>query len=120
MGDADWTRQVIAGLIDNAIRHSPEGSRIRLELDAGGDTLTIAVTDEGTGISRPDQARLFERFERGSAIGDGFGIGLALARWVVEAQGGAIGVTSPAPPLSDPARGPGSRFHFTLPRVDAR
>jgi signal transduction histidine kinase len=85
--DADPERlhQVVANLLANAVRHSPPAGRVCVSARPG---LTIAVDDEGPGI--PDHAaeRVFERFERGR---DGeTGLGLAIARWIVEAHGGTI------------------------------
>lgn len=120
-GDADWTRQVIAGLLDNAIRLSPEGARIRLDCAVDGTEASVTVTDEGPGVADDLKPRLFQRFTRGQApeSGLGFGIGLALAHWVMETQGGRIACQSPAPvALSDPPKGPGATFRLTLPREE--
>ncbi|MDT8343272.1 MAG: HAMP domain-containing sensor histidine kinase, partial [Thermohalobaculum sp.] len=117
-GDRDWTRQVVAGFLENAIRLSPEDGRIRLDLahNAGGGAV-LSVTDEGPGIAAAERERIFERFARGAdQRGNGFGVGLALARWVVERQSGRIEVRSPAPrPVGPDARGPGAEFRLCLP-----
>ncbi len=122
LGDADWVRQVIGGLLDNAIRHSPEAGRIALRLsqgEAGGHRLS--VVDEGPGIPEEDRPRLFERFARGrqAAPGEGFGVGLSLARWVIECHSGEIEIESPArlPVGPDPA-GPGTAVVVRLPAAD--
>ncbi|MFK8252142.1 sensor histidine kinase [Ancylobacter terrae] len=95
--DREWLRQVIEGLVDNAVRHSPPGQPIRIEADAEGDSAVIRVVDRGRGIPRDELPHVFERFWRGgdgSREGAGFGIGLALAKWIVERQDGGIEVES--------------------------
>jgi len=96
-GDRDWSRQVIAGLIENATRHSYEGGVILIALGSRDGMLTLSVTDEGGGVPPDQQGRVFERHVRGRTTGLGFGVGLALARWIMERQGGRIDLISPAP-----------------------
>lgn len=89
--DPDWIRQVLAGLLENAAKYAGRGASVTLApaLTAEGATLTVA--DDGPGLAPPDLARVFDRFARGEGEGrSGFGVGLALARWVVEAHGGRI------------------------------
>ncbi|MEL7470279.1 MAG: HAMP domain-containing sensor histidine kinase [Pseudomonadota bacterium] len=98
-GDPDWCRQVISGLIENALKKSPPGAVIEISCsDAGGGTM-VTVLDEGTGIPDGELEGVFGRFTRGTrdASGSGFGVGLALARWVIERQGGSIVLQSPIP-----------------------
>lgn len=109
-GDGDWSRQVVAGVLENAIRHSPEGAVVTVALGARGDKITAVISDEGDGVPEADQSRVFERGVRSSRRGLGFGIGLALAAWVMEQQGGAIALASPIRP--DPDR-PGTRVTLT-------
>ena len=95
--DADWLRQVIEGLIANAVRHTPPDGAVRLDVHASRDgSAEILVADDGAGIPEADLPRIFERFYRGAdqKEGSGFGIGLALARWVVERHGGEIAIDS--------------------------
>lgn len=121
--DRDWTRQVVAGLLDNAIRHAPQGGRIRVAVSPEGCRHgAVSVADEGPGIAPEDLGRIFERFARGGSAdgapgaGRGFGVGLALARWVAERQSGSVEALSPAPePVACDARGPGARFRLILP-----
>jgi len=95
--DADWLRQVLEGLIANAVRHTPAGGAVRLDVRAARDgSAEILVADDGGGIPEADLPKIFERFYRGGdqKEGTGFGIGLALARWVVERHGGEITIDS--------------------------
>jgi signal transduction histidine kinase len=93
-GDPERVHQVVANLLDNAIRHSPPDGRVWLSAHADRDVTTIAVTDEGPGIPPHEAERVFERFYRTdgarSARAGGTGLGLAIARWIVDAHGGAI------------------------------
>jgi len=87
-GDPERVHQVVANLLDNAVRHSPHDGRVWLSAHAGDAGAVIAVADEGPGIPDGQAERVFERFERGGS--GGTGLGLAIARWIVEAHGGAI------------------------------
>jgi signal transduction histidine kinase len=104
---------VIAGVLDNAIRHSPAGAAIEVAVAPAGAKIALTVTDEGEGVAEPDIDRIFERHVRGHSRGLGFGVGLALARWVMERQGGAITLRSPVSATG--ARGPGTRVELTFP-----
>ncbi|WP_417604273.1 HAMP domain-containing sensor histidine kinase [Primorskyibacter flagellatus] len=117
VADANWMRQVVVGLVRNAVRHARDGEIVRLVPIDEPQSVGIAVVDHGPGVPPSDIAGLFERFRRGrSPEGQGFGIGLALARWVVEAQGGTIRMQSPLP--SDDAGGHGTKVSVRLPRKD--
>ena len=108
-GDRMRLRQLATILTDNAIRHGPAGSHVRVVLrprDKGGATL--AVEDQGPGIRPEDRARVFDRFWRApGASAGGTGLGLAIAHWVVERHGGTIEVAD--------APGGGARFEVRLP-----
>jgi signal transduction histidine kinase len=92
--DPERVHQVVANLLDNAVRHSPPGGRVWLSAHADNGVTTIAVADEGPGIPPHEAARVFERFYRTdaarSAHAGGTGLGLAIARWIVDAHGGEI------------------------------
>jgi signal transduction histidine kinase len=94
-GDPERLHQVVANLLDNAVRHSPPEGRVWLSAHAAthGRT-TIVVADEGPGIPPDEAERVFERFHRTDAAratrDGGTGLGLAIARWIVDAHGGAI------------------------------
>ncbi|WP_158306627.1 sensor histidine kinase [Polymorphum gilvum] len=94
-GDADWLRQVIGGLLENAIKYAGANCRISIVLTAREDAAELWVRDDGPGLEPRLQERVFERFARGDAGGRGFGVGLALARWIVEDHGGRIRLVSP-------------------------
>lgn len=104
--------QVFDNLMSNAIKFSPKGSRIRVGMTAGAETVRVAVTDEGPGIADDEIDRLFGELERLSARPTGgepsTGLGLAIVKKVVEAHGGSVGVTS--------REGHGATFYFDLPR----
>ncbi len=108
LADPERVQLALANLVANAIRHTPRGGHVSVACSASGDAARLEVKDDGEGIAPEHQARLFDRFyqipgrERGGA-----GLGLTLAREIVTAHGGTIGVES--------TPGHGSRFFFTLP-----
>ena len=99
--------QVIVNLLSNAIRHSPEGGRIRLTFARTLGTASVSVSDEGPGIAAADQQRIFERFERAHPKEGGTGLGLAISRRLARSMGGDVTLES--------APGEGARFTLTLP-----
>jgi signal transduction histidine kinase len=121
--DADPARlhQVLANLLDNAARHSPPGSTVRLTGRADGDLVVFDVADEGAGIPSEQRDRMFERFTRGErAGGGGTGLGLAIARWVVQMHGGTIRVVDrPAGCLLRVSLPAGATAHPESKTVDA-
>ena len=114
--DADAIGQALANLIDNAVKFSDAGKSIRIDVRLRGEHLTVTVTDDGIGIPRVEQARIFDKFYRvgrGDTQGRrGSGVGLALVRHIMEAHGGRVTVDS------EPGRG--SRFTLWLPRTGSR
>lgn len=113
--DREWLRQVIEGLIDNALRHGAPLSMITVDAHEALGEVCIVVADDGRGIPPAARAGLFQRFARGSASAahSGFGLGLSLAEWVVTQHGGRI-------TLGDNDDGgdvrAGTRVTITLPR----
>ena len=109
-GDRDRLAQVVDNLISNAIKYSPAGSTVGVRLTPGDDSALLTVTDSGIGIAEDDRERVFEKFfrasEAASATG-GTGLGLAVAREIVESHGGEIAV--------DSKHGRGSTFSVKLP-----
>ena len=101
--------QVLLNLIENAAKYTPQGTPITVGARRVPDGIEIFVKDEGPGIPREHQARLFEKFYRAPSTiaASGTGIGLAISKGLVEAHGGRIAI--------DSAPGEGATFHFTLP-----
>jgi signal transduction histidine kinase len=99
--DPERIHQVVANLIDNAVKHSPPHGRVTVKARRGPqpESLVLEVQDEGPGIPRSEWHRVFERFNRGAVTrphgpgsDGGTGLGLAIARWAVDLHGGRIGV----------------------------
>ena len=111
LGSADYTmvEQVVTNLLENASRHSPPGARIVVTASVAGDHIEVSVTDAGSGVDPHDIERLFRPFEHGPESRSS-GLGLAICKALVEAQGGTIGVES-----ADGDHRSGSRFSFTIP-----
>ena len=110
-GDRARIEQVLVNLLDNAVKYAPGGGRVRVTGARVGREVVLGVEDEGIGIPPDQQALLFERFFRADNVSgrkfQGFGLGLYLARAIVEQHGGRMRVESEV--------GVGSRFSFTLP-----
>ena len=104
-------RQLVENLVENAVKYSPRGTDVDVEVWREGDHARIAVRDLGIGIPRQDLARLFERFHRGSNVDDrrfaGLGLGLYICRQIVEQHGGRIWAES--------TLDQGSTFHVEVP-----
>ena len=92
--DADPARlhQVVANLLDNALRHGPPGEPVVVTARGDGGGLLLEVADRGPGIPHSQRSAVFERFTAGSARDGSTGLGLAIARWVVDLHGGTIAV----------------------------
>jgi signal transduction histidine kinase len=96
-GDPVLLRQVMIGLLSNACAYTPAPGTVTLRASRGAeDSVTIEVQDTGKGIPPDEQERVFERFYRGSGIleGEGFGLGLSIAKRMVDVMGGQIGLRS--------------------------
>jgi two-component system sensor histidine kinase BaeS len=87
--DAVRMRQVLANLLANSLRYSPAGSTIRVTCESQGGNIQLTIQDEGPGIAPNDLEHVFERFYK-SADSGGMGLGLAIAKHLVEAHGGSI------------------------------
>ena len=114
IGDADRLAQVLTNLVRNAINYTPEGGVVSVRLSAADDHIQIAVSDTGLGMSADDLQHIFERFYRADSSRTrdtgGFGLGLSIARELVEAMGGSVSATSQP--------GLGSTFWITLRRAE--
>ena len=113
--DRDRMRQVADNLVSNALKYTPRGGRVSVRLRPDGERVELAVRDTGIGIDAPDRDRLFTRFFRARQAAErniqGVGLGLSIARSIVESHGGRIEV--------DSQPGEGSVFRVRIPRDDA-
>jgi NtrC-family two-component system sensor histidine kinase KinB len=110
--DRERVELVLSNLVGNALKYTPRGGRVEITAVEGEGSVRFEVKDSGPGIAPEYHERIFEKFFRvPGAPSGGVGLGLYLAREIVEAHGGRIGVES-APEL-------GSRFWFTVPRASA-
>ncbi len=103
--DSEKIKQVIDNLLYNAYKFSPTGEKITVTARDSEDEVLVEITDKGPGIPEEEQTRLFEKFYKGK-LSTGAGLGLTIARAIVEAHGGRISVRSEI--------GKGSTFYFTL------
>ncbi|MBA2722202.1 MAG: response regulator [Methylibium sp.] len=116
LGDAERLIQVVANLLNNAVKYTSERGKIALNVRADDATVRITVADNGAGIAPDLLPHLFQLFSQGRRTVDrsqgGLGIGLALVKTLVELHGGSVSAQSPGPQL-------GSTFTVTLPRIEA-
>ncbi|MBO7132161.1 PAS domain-containing protein [Candidatus Saccharibacteria bacterium] len=111
--DLNFVREILDNLVDNALKYTPEGGSVYVNVRGDGDRVLINVTDTGIGISADDLAHIFQKFYRADnsdtrTIG-GTGLGLYLVKQRVEAMGGKVWAES--------AFGEGSTFYVSLPRI---
>lgn len=107
-GDAEALRHVLTNLVENAVKYSPPGSPIDVQLERGGTEVVVRVTDHGPGIPEDEIGEVFERFRRAERTkSGGVGLGLYIVRTLVQAHGGRVWVTS--------TPGEGTTFHVALP-----
>ena len=114
MAKADQIFPVFRHLIDNALRHTPAGGAIYLDIEPLPDSLRVSVSDTGVGIAPEHLAHVFERYWRAqdaqsTTPGPSAGLGLAIVKRILELHGSVIRVTS--------KRAGGTRFDFSLARV---
>lgn len=116
-GDPDRLQEVLANLLENALRHTPAGGEVTVSAACSKDTVRLVVTDTGEGIAAEHLPRIFERFYRvdsgRSRAQGGSGIGLAITRALIEAHGGRISAQSASADA-------GSTFTITLPTEPIR
>lgn len=108
--DNKWTQEALFNILDNAVKYSPENTKIAVTVSAFEMFACIAVSDKGIGISEEELPRIFGRFYRGQNVREqnGVGIGLYLCRQIIEGQGGYI--------TTESTEGNGSVFKIFLPR----
>jgi two-component system NtrC family sensor kinase len=108
-GDPAQLRRAITNLVDNAIKYSPEGQRVQIDISTGPDSVLIKVCDHGMGITPADLPHIFDKFYRGrgSSEADGIGLGLTLVQAITKQHGGQVWVES--------QNGNGSTFSLRLP-----
>ena len=108
--DRKWTAEALGNLVDNAVKYTPSGGRIRVSAKAYEMFVCIEVADDGMGIEEEETAKIFQRFYRSQQAADekGVGIGLYLTREIIREQGGYVKVAS--------RPGAGSVFSVFLPR----
>jgi signal transduction histidine kinase len=113
MGDSEWLRRAIDAMLDNAIKFSPNGGEVVTHVTYQSGQVQLAISDQGVGIPADQMDRVFTRFERvqrdGQHLFDGVGLGLPVARQIVEQHGGTMEVQS--------VEGEGSTFVMRLPVV---
>ena len=113
VGNTRRLSEVLLNLLDNAIKYNRDGGTVTVSLTAGGEQAVLKISDNGIGIPREDQDKIFERFYRvdkaRSREYGGSGLGLAIVKWIVDEHNGSISVSS------DP--GKGSCFTITFPSV---
>jgi signal transduction histidine kinase len=105
----DYVKQLVLTLTDNALKYTPSGGRVRLDVERDGRWTKFIVTDTGRGIANEDLPHIFERFYRARSVRRqrGTGLGLAVAQWIANEHGGHIEVQSQP--------GSGSTFTAWLP-----
>ncbi|WP_081431415.1 ATP-binding response regulator [Moorena bouillonii] len=110
LGDPKILRQIITNLISNAIKYSPHGGTILVQLNGDEETVILQIIDQGIGIPKEDQPKLFESFSRASNVGiiPGTGLGLSIVKSCVDLHGGKIHLESEV--------GVGTTFTITLPK----
>jgi two-component system OmpR family sensor kinase len=114
-GDEELIRRLVGNLLGNAIRHTPRGTAVTIDLETTDAGFAIAVSDAGNGIPPDAQPHIFERFYRADRsrargpVDSGAGLGLALVRWIAHVHGGEVALTQ--------SSAAGSTFTVLLPRV---
>ena len=112
--DPSWSAEAVANLLDNAVKYSPENSRIQIRAERLSTYVQIAIEDQGIGVPKEERNLIFKRFYRGSAEAvrkaDGWGVGLYLSRKILEEEGGAL--------FMRPGNEKGSIFIVHLPCAD--
>lgn len=113
--DRNRLAQVLVNFLTNAIKYAPDSKLIRVAIKSDAENVTVSVEDQGIGISKADQEKIFQRFYRVEGKNEktfpGFGIGLFISAEIIKKHAGIIGVTS--------EQGSGSTFYFTIPLINS-
>jgi two-component system sensor histidine kinase VicK len=116
IGDRDWLEQVMTNLVGNALKFTPEGGRVTVALRQLDGQVLVEVSDTGIGIPSDSLELIFSKFYRvpdeGAGRPEGTGLGLHIAKQIIEAHAGRIWAES--------REGQGSKFRFTLPVGEVR
>jgi two-component system sensor histidine kinase KdpD len=119
--DAILIEQALSNVVNNAVSHTPQGTRVVVDTRIRSEAVTLCVTDDGPGIPADVLPRIFEKFVRSHRAdaskaerGEGTGLGLAIAKGIMEAHGGSIAAESPI------AENRGARITLTFPREQPR
>jgi two-component system, sensor histidine kinase and response regulator len=107
LADRGGVLRVLSNLVGNALRFTPDGGAVAIRTEPHDDAVRFSVIDQGPGIPAEHLPRIFDRFWQAQRRGEGAGLGLAIAKGIVEAHGGTI--------WAETQEGDGARFHFTLP-----
>ena len=117
--DAILIEQAMVNVVNNAVAHTPAGTRVLIDATVTPESISLRVTDNGPGIAAEDLQRVFEKFVRASANkasggdkGEGTGLGLAITRGIVAAHGGSVNAESPV------GEAGGTRITLTFPRKE--
>jgi len=111
-GDQDQLHRMVTNLVENAVRHTPAGTLIKVRLTKRGTSAILTVEDNGPGIPSAQRGQIFERFVRHAGdSGGSTGLGLAIVRTVAEAHSGSVFVEDAEP---------GARFVIELPLFEAK
>jgi signal transduction histidine kinase len=109
---AEWLARLVSVLVDNAVKYSPPGGEVRVEVSTVSGRVRLAVEDTGPGIPAEDRQRVFDRFHRATAQPGGAGLGLAIANAIVRTTGGRWEIGE--------ARGGGARMAVSWTRTGRR
>lgn len=117
-GDKEWLRQVFGGIIANALKFSESGGAVEIRAARKGRGIEVEVSDEGCGVPPAELPKVFERFYRAAnrdrSAETGHGVGLALAKWVIEEHRGEITIESPGRMGRNGGKGPGTTLRIGL------
>jgi signal transduction histidine kinase len=106
-------RELLSKLVDHAVRYTPAGGHITVDVICSKASVVLSVEDDGPGIPAADRTRVFERFQRlAEGSGDGCGLGLAIVREIAEAHGASV-------EIEDGANGKGTRVSVAFGRLPA-